>query len=219
MLLQADGRDLSPERMKLGAPSWISALLLAVLAFPGLGNSRALAQDGAPQKEEAADTPVPATPAKAPAAEAADAPTAKEKELLEQIRKLKAPRWRSFGACQYDWTAWRLSAKGVRTTSYRCGDPPITGNVAVFCPSLRISRQVADAQWESWRLPLSLGESAATGGEDQMVANLCANARPVPNAATDAPAQPGAVAKPKASPASTKPATKPATKPDTKPAP
>jgi hypothetical protein len=195
--------------MKLGAPSRITALLLVVLAFPFLGSGSSLAQEGAPQEAEAADTPVPATPAKAPAPEAADAPTGKAKELLEQIRKLKAPRWRRFGACQYDWSTWRLSEKGVRTTSYRCGDPPITGNVAVFCPSLRISRQVADAQWESWRLPLSLDESAATGGEDQMVANLCANARPVPHATTEAPAQPGAVSKPKASPSSAKPAAKP----------
>nr|WP_259737362.1 hypothetical protein [Synechococcus sp. CS-1329] len=184
------------------------------MALAGLGQAAALAEDEAAQPVEATGTP-----AKEAGPEAAEAPTAREKELLEQIRRLKAPRWRSFGACQYDWTTWRLSAKGVRTTTFRCGEPPITGNVAVFCPSLRISRQVADAQWESWRLPLSAGESAATGGEDQMVASLCANARPAPNAATEAPAQPGAVNKPKASPDPAKPATKPAAKPSATPKP
>lgn len=201
---------LRPQRMTCRAPCLINALLVAVMSFADLGPAQA--QEQVPQQGNAGDTAAPATPAKAAAPEAADAPTTKEKELLEKIRKLKAPRWRSFGACQYDWTSWRLSAKGVRTTTYRCGDPPITGNVAVFCPSLRISRQVADAEWESWRLPLSLDESGTMGGEDQMVANLCANARPVPNATTEAPAQPGTVGKPKASPTTAKPAT-------TKPAP
>ncbi|MDM7937301.1 MAG: hypothetical protein QUV06_07590 [Cyanobium sp. CZS 48M] len=214
--------------MNLGAPSTpqltshgfragpcLSAVLLAVMTLSG---APAVAQAEAPQPAEAPQAAD--TPAKVAAPEAADAPTAKEKELLEQIRQLKAPRWRSFGACQYDWTSWRLSAKGVRTTMFRCGDPPITGNVAVFCSSLRISRQVADAQWESWRLPLSLGESAATGGEDLMVANLCANAKPAPNASNEAPAQPGAVSKPAAPPAA-KPAVQPAVKsaPKPKPAP
>ncbi|CAK6697329.1 hypothetical protein VB734_07915 [Synechococcus sp. BA-124 BA4] len=200
--------NLRPERMTMGAPCLISAVLVALLPFADLG--RAQAQEAAPRQGDAADTATPETPAKTVVPEASDAPTAKEKELLEKIRKLKAPRWRSFGSCQYDWTSWRLSGKGVRTTSYRCGDPPVTGNVAVFCPSLRISRQVADAEWESWRLPLSVEESATTGGEDQMVANLCANARPVPNTTTEAPAQPGATRKPKASPTTAKPAGKPA---------
>ncbi len=198
----------------LKTASWIGAVLLVLLTLPDLVSGHALAQEDVPPEAESAETPATATPAKAVAPEPADAPTAREKELLEKIRKLKAPRWRSFGACQYDWSAWRLSAKGVRTSSFRCGDPPITGNVAVFCPSLRISRQVADAQWESWRLPLSLSESAATGGEDQMVANLCANARPLANTTTAAPAQPGAASQPKAtSPGPAKPAAKPAAKP------
>ncbi|WP_094554502.1 hypothetical protein [Synechococcus sp. 1G10] len=186
----------------LRAASWIGAVLLVLLTLPDLASGHALAQQEAPPEAESGETPAPAvaTPAVEAAPEPADAPTARERELLEKIRRLKAPRWRSFGACQYDWTAWRLSAKGVRTTNFRCGDPPITGNVAVFCPSLRISRQVADAQWESWRLPLSLSESAAIGGEDQMVANLCANARPLANPASEAPSQPGA-AKPAAKPA------------------
>lgn len=193
----------------LRAASWFGAVLLALLTLPELVSGHAQAQQEAPPEAESAETPAVATPAVEAAPEPADAPTAREKELLEKIRKLKAPRWRSFGACQYDWTAWRLSAKGVRTTNFRCGEPPITGNVAVFCPSLRISRQVADAQWESWRLPLSLSESATTGGEDQMVANLCANARPLANPASEAPSQPGAA----------KPAAKPPAKPAALPAP
>ncbi|MCP9799350.1 hypothetical protein [Synechococcus sp. RedBA-s] len=212
--------------MTLGAPStlqltlhgfragpFLSVVLLAVMT---LKSGPAAAQAETPQPAEAPQAAD--IPAKVFVPEAADALTAKEKELLEQIRRLKAPRWRSFGACKYDWTSWRLSAKGVRTTMFRCGDPPITGNVAVFCSSLRISRQVAEAQWESWRLPLSLGESAATGGEDLMVANLCANAKPAPNASKEAPAQPGAVSKPAAPPAA-KPVVQPAVKSAPKPKP
>ncbi|MCP9840036.1 hypothetical protein KBY93_05220 [Synechococcus sp. J7-Johnson] len=197
----------------LRAASWFGAVLFVLLTLPDLVSGHALAQQDVPPEAESAEAPAVTTPAVVAAPEPVDAPTAREKELLEKIRKLKAPRWRSFGACQYDWTAWRLSAKGVRTTNFRCGDPPITGNVAVFCPSLRISRQVADAQWESWRLPLSLSESAATGGEDQMVANLCANARPLANTPSEAPAQPGAASQPKASPGPVKPAAKPAALP------
>lgn len=196
---------------------WAGIVLPALLGLLVFSPSRVPGQSAVPQR--AADQP------------AAEPPTGKEKELLEKIRKLKAPRWRSFGSCQYDWTSWRLSEKGVRTTSFQCGEPPIKGNVAVYCPSLRISRRVADADWESWRLPLSVAESAATGGEDKMVANLCANARPQPNAASKAPAQPGAAStskpkvttpplKPKSpAPAPAKPPAKPAAKPPAKQAP
>ncbi|MCP9804412.1 hypothetical protein KBY75_12630 [Cyanobium sp. T1G-Tous] len=32
----------------------------------------------------------------------------KEQAILDKIRQLKAPRWKNFGSCRYDWGAWRL---------------------------------------------------------------------------------------------------------------
>lgn len=113
----------------------------------------------------------------------------KEKELLERIRRMKAPRWRSFGVCRYDWSAWRLSEGGVRSTDVECGTPPVKGTVAVHCDTLRVTRRAEDGSWKPWRLPLSMDESAEMGGEDVMVASLCANLRPVP-ATSRPPARP-----------------------------
>jgi hypothetical protein len=102
----------------------------------------------------------------------------KEKEVLERIRLLKTPRWRSFGPCRYDWGGWRLSEGGVRSTAVECGDPPLKGSVAVHCDTLRVNRRSEEGAWESWRLPQSVAESSLSGGEDLMVAALCANVRP-----------------------------------------
>lgn len=104
----------------------------------------------------------------------------KEQVLLERIRQLKAPRWKSFGSCRYDWSAWRVAEGGVRTTTSICGAPEVTGKVAVHCETLRVSHQGAQGVWGEWRLPLSQEESKSQGGEDLMVANLCANAKPIP---------------------------------------
>jgi hypothetical protein len=104
----------------------------------------------------------------------------KEKALLQQIRSLKAPRWRRFGACRYDWTGWRLAPEGVRTTSAECGEPAKADTVAVHCATLKVSRRVGQEAWSPWRLPLSTEESSSSGGEDLMVAALCANAQPIP---------------------------------------
>ncbi len=146
----------------------------------------------------------PAVPAVAPAA-GDRALTGREKELLERIRQLKAPRTRSFGVCRYDWGAWRLSEKGVRSTSSECGEPPIRGTVAVYCDTLQINRRVAEGPWEGWRLPYSAAESPLLGDEDRMVATLCANVKPSsPNVR---PAAPPPLGNP-AAPAVPSPATK-----------
>ncbi|MFM7266206.1 MAG: hypothetical protein ACKOZW_11575 [Cyanobium sp.] len=103
--------------------------------------------------------------------------TVREKELLERIRELKAPRLRSYGACRYDWGAWRLNDRGVRSTSSECGEPAIRGTVAVYCETLQINRRVEEGPWEGWRLPHSADESPLLGGEYRLVASLCANVR------------------------------------------
>jgi hypothetical protein len=176
-------------------------LLALVLAWPAAG----------PVQAEA--------PARPTAAEEA---TAREKELLERIQQMKTPQWRSFGACRYSWTTWRLSDKGVRTTSFECGSPPVTGSVGVYCPSLKISRRVADGDWEPWRLPLSMQESSTQGGEDAMVASLCANVKPAPAASSSPPSAGGATpVKPAktTTPAKPTPSGKPASTNPAKPVP
>lgn len=95
--------------------------------------------------------------------------------MLERIRQLKAPRWRSFGACRYDWSGWRLSEAGVRATASECGEPAVASGIAVHCESLRVARRNGEGPWEPWRLPLANEESKSLGGEDRMVASLCAN--------------------------------------------
>ena len=103
--------------------------------------------------------------------------TDREQQLLERIRELKAPRLRGYGACRYDWGAWRLNDRGVRSTTSDCGDPPVRGTVAVYCDTLQINRRVEEGPWEGWRLPYSDQESPLLGGEDRLVASLCANVR------------------------------------------
>ncbi len=146
------------------------------------------------------EAPQPALPVQPPGSVQPDAArNASEKELLDKIRQLKMPQWRSFGVCRYGWTSWRVTDKGVRTTSFECGTPAITGSIGVHCPTLRVSRRIGDGDWEAWRLPLSIEESPSNGGEDLMVASLCANARATPAAATPASA-PTKPAKPAAAP-------------------
>ena len=149
----------------------------------------------------------------------------KEKALLQKINALKAPRWRPFGACRYDWAAWKLMADGVRTTSVQCGPETAdtmngsspTASVAVHCDTLKLSVRSGDQAWSSWRLPYGAAESKERGGEDLMVVSLCANAKPIPK---PQPAPPPAVnpaakpaAKSTATPASKKPTATPAQKP------
>ena len=126
----------------------------------------------------------------------------KEKALLQKLNALKIPRWRQFGPCQYDWSAWRLLPDDVRITSVQCGVATDAGkekaasaatvreSVAVHCDSLKLNIKSADQTWSSWRLPYSATESSARGGEDLMVVALCANAKPIPK---PQPATPPAV--------------------------
>ena len=56
-------------------------------------------------------------------------------------------------------------------------DPPIRGTVAVYCDTLQINRRAGEASWEGWRLPFTAEDSPLLGGEDRLVAALCANVR------------------------------------------
>lgn len=147
---------------------------------------------------------------KAPGADAAAPATGtpavnpREQQLLERIQQLKGDQWRSFGACRYAWARWRMGDNGVRLTDVQCGPDGVQkGTVAVHCDSLRINRKMGEGDWETWRLPLAMKESTSSGGEDQMVAALCANIKPA-TSATPAPA-PGTAPTP-----ATKPAAAPA---------
>ena len=134
--------------------------------------------------------------------------------MLQKINALKAPRWRTFGACRYDWSGWKLLNSGVRTTAVTCGPdtstPATSEQVAVHCDSLKLSLSSGDQAWSSWRLPYSATESKERGGEDRMVASLCANAKPIPKTQPAAP--------PAVNPAAIKPTAPPSTKPGATPA-
>jgi len=193
--------------MGISAKWLVPGLITGLLQAFGIGvvpwASDALAQGTTPPTLQSEQDPKPAEqPNAKPAVEAGKPPaedlSAKEKELLERIRKLKAPRWRSFGPCRYDWNAWRLSEGAVRSTSVECGDPPVLGSVAVHCASLKLNRRTGTEAWQGWRLPLSIEESKTNGGEDRMAATLCANAQPIPGAAgtTASPRTPPAVVEP-----------------------
>jgi hypothetical protein len=113
----------------------------------------------------------------------------KEQQLLDRIRQLKVPRWRSYGLCRYDWSSWRLMDGAVRTTDVECGSDNVKAKVAVHCETLQVSRQEGEASWSAWRLPYGTGESKSSGGEDRMVASLCANLQPEVPASTAQPGQ------------------------------
>jgi hypothetical protein len=122
-------------------------------------------------------------------------PTSAQQAVLDRIRRLRDGDQRRFGNCSYRWDRWKLQPDGSRTTSYSCeGSPPIVNHtIGVNCSKLQINSFNPSAEhsdtaqrgsWGSWRLP-------AAGGEEQMVATLCANALPLPAgapaAATPAP--------------------------------
>ncbi len=113
----------------------------------------------------------------------------KEQQLLDRIRQLKVPRWRSYGLCRYDWSSWRLMDGAVRTTDVECGPDNVKAKVAVHCETLQVSRQEGEASWSAWRLPYGTSESKSSGGEDRMVASLCANIQPGAPASTAQPSQ------------------------------
>jgi hypothetical protein len=105
-------------------------------------------------------------------------------------------------------------ADGVRTTGVQCGPETAatpdaaapTASVAVHCDTLKLSVRSGDQAWSSWRLPYAASESKERGGEDLMVASLCANAKPIPRAQPAAPPAVNPAAKPAATPQK-KPAT------------
>jgi len=201
--------------------------LSPLLALPLLSQAivsplRAQTTGEAEAATPAASQPASANPAEAPAPEGQEL-SEKEKALLQKINALKAPRWRTFGACRYDWSGWKLLNSGVRTTAVTCGPdtstPATSEQVAVHCDSLKLSLSSGDQAWSSWRLPYSATESKERGGEDRMVASLCANAKPIPktqpaappavNPAAIKPTAPPSTKKPGATPAQTSPAAKP----------
>lgn len=201
----------------------LQALMVQALLLPGLllsagaqpanptGNSNPTATPQATPRS-GAEAESPAAEGKSPAAEGTgeNGLSAKEKALLQQIRSLKAPRWRRFGACRYDWSGWRLAPEGVRTTSAQCGEPPAADTVAVHCATLKVSRRVGQEAWSKWRLPMAAAESSSVGGEDLMVAALCANAQPIPETKPEKKPE----AKPEAASGSkSQPASQPASKP------
>ena len=209
-------------------------LLVAALAGGAAPLAAVTAQE-APAAVESTESKEPAPTSGSDAGAAAPTTTAsaadatglseKEKALLQRINALKAPRWRPFGACRYDWAGWKLMADGVRTTAVQCG-PETAANtsagmpassVAVHCDTLKLSVRTGDLAWSGWRLPYAASESTERGGEDLMVVSLCANAKPIPK---QQPAPPPALtpaakpaAKSTATPASKKPSATPAQKP------
>ncbi len=178
---------------------WRSPRLLVLLAaLAPLG--AADAQNLPPDAPAAAPAPAPAA---APVSSDASAETGAgaglsptEQQLLEKIRQMKGSPWRAYGNCRYDWSGWRLSDGGVRVTKVECGDPPRKGGVAVHCGTLRVNRLTPEGTWGVWRLPYSEQESKESGGEDLMVATLCANAGPgKPSAGPSDSAKPSAAPK------------------------
>lgn len=193
---RSTGCSIERDQKRSGQSPGFAPVLLLVLGLPVL-----LVLGIEPTHSQvAAPPPLPSKPALKPeaaavpdtsgAGESGVNPSNKEKELLERIRKLKVPRWRSFGPCRYDWSAWRLSEGDVRSTAVECGEPPVQASVAVHCPSLKLTRRTGSGAWEDWRLPLSADESKTNGGEDRMLASLCANAKPAAVAPTATPTPP-----------------------------
>ena len=119
-------------------------------------------------------------------------PTPAQQAVLDRIRKLRDGDTRRFGECSYRWDQWKLIANNVRTTTYSCDKSEVEGHtVGVSCggltinyyqPTTPLGQKPETWAWGKWRLP-------EAGGEEQMVAALCANAMPAPSAAP-APAKP-----------------------------
>ncbi len=127
--------------------------------------------------------PTPPVPLAAPSA--GSSPTAAQQAVLDRIRRLRDGDQRRFGPCSYRWDRWKLLADGSRTTTYSCESTQIVDRtIGVNCSKLQINSYDPVPQangkgeawaWGTWRLPQA-------GGEEQMVATLCANALPAPPA-------------------------------------
>lgn len=99
----------------------------------------------------------------------------RQQEILDKIMQ-QAPAVateRSFGECTYQWSQWKLSKDGVRTTLRTCKGESVQtpGLIAVSCAALQVNTSEA-GKWTGWRSPIAKG---AKPGEAQMVAALCAN--------------------------------------------
>lgn len=184
-----------------------SLLLLTALVVPAAATAQA--EPPSPASAPATTAPAaPAAPALTPPAPGASpvspanaTPTPAQQAVLEKIRRLRDGNQRRFGSCSYRWDSWKLHADGTRTTTYSCeGTPIVDRTIGVNCSKLQInsydplpaaSGKGEGWAWGSWRLP-------QPGGEEQMVATLCANALPPPPTApaTTAPAQPPATKTP-----------------------
>lgn len=99
----------------------------------------------------------------------------RQQEILEKIMQQapEAASERSFGDCTYQWSQWKLSADGVRTTLRSCkGESVQTPSyVAVSCSALQVNVSES-SKWQGWRSPIAKGSKP---GEAMMVATLCAN--------------------------------------------
>ena len=172
-------------------PRLLPVLAATVLLLPGTALAQTEPSNATPTVPPAAgsETPVPtpaapAQPAGVNAPPSSAKPTSAQQAVLDRIRRLRDGDQRRFGTCSYRWDRWKLQPDGSRTTSYSCeGSPPIVNHtIGVNCSKLQINSFNPNADrsgssergaWGSWRLP-------APGGEEQMVATLCANALPLP---------------------------------------
>ena len=193
-------------------PRLLPAIAAAALLQPGLALAQAEPSSPAPTITPAAGggTPVPspavqAQPSSGTVAPPSGKPTSAQQAVLDRIRRLRDGDLRRFGNCSYRWDRWKLQPDGSRTTSYSCeGSQIVNHTIGVNCSKLQINSYNPDAErngsserggWGTWRLP-------AAGGEEQMVATLCANALPIPASAssTSGAAAPAAGAATKPSP-------------------
>ena len=136
-------------------------------------------------------------------------PTPAQQAVLDRIRRLRDGDQRRFGSCSYRWDRWKLQSDGSRTTTYSCdGTQIVDHTIGVNCSKLQINSYTpaADAGGKakrgtggSWRLP-------QPGGEEQMVATLCANALPAPASSPPAASTPTSSTPASSTPASPKPA-------------
>jgi hypothetical protein len=185
-------------------PRLLPAIAAAALLHPGLALAQTEPGSPTPTMTPAAGggTPAPSPavqtqPSSNMVAPPSGKPTSAQQAVLDRIRRLRDGDLRRFGNCSYRWDRWKLHADGTRTTSYSCeGGSIVDRTIGVNCSKLQINsydpvRQSAGNgdnktdnkpdgwAWGTWRLPQA-------GGEEQMVATLCANALPIPPAPTKA---------------------------------
>ena len=99
--------------------------------------------------------------------------SAREQALLDQIRSAPTGGWRRYGKCSYEWNAWKMVGNGTRTTAADCGGTANRWIVGVNCERLTVNTYRSDTGWQGWEAPAE--PESYRGGEDEMVAALCAN--------------------------------------------